>query len=354
MTGPAAPTGSGAGDAERISHLLDLGRYELAAEAARRARAAAPGDSRVIVLAAWAQLGVGDVDGAITLAQDAALAAPHSDLPFAVLAEAHAQAERHEEAVYAAYRAVELDPADWRNHLRYARRLAELPDQRDRAWEAARQAVRMAPDEPEPHAQIAALALAEGETFSSEEHLALAELALHEALRRSPDDPHLLHDLARVRAARAGWAAGLDGFGRAVAADPGGTAGRAGRANIALLVRGELYRLGWALVCAAFVPVLELGRVAIAAVVLGALGYAVWTARRVRAAGEHAWPAVLAVSRRHPLTIAATMLLVGGFGGLVGAALAPGSARSAGAVAWLAGVGVVGVIAVSGFVRDQG
>lgn len=333
---------SDAAQIERIGRLIGLERFQQAAQLCAQALLGAPGDPQLLVLSAWAELGLGELPRAIELARDAAVAAPHSDLPYAVLAEALGRADRHAEAAYAAYQAVSADPTDWRNHVRYAQRLAQLPDQQDQAWAAARRAVALAPGQAATHAQIAELALHEGARWASPEHLALAERALAQALRIEPDNATLLNDLARVQTARAGWVGGLAAFGASIRADPT-RVGQVGRDNVDAVLRQGAQQLGWVLVGCAVLPALWPLPVVAALATAAALGYAGWLARRVHAQGPLARRGVGAVLRVRLWAQTAVTLSVLGMAGLAAGIAAPGLRSVSVAAPWLAGLAVVGI-----------
>lgn len=128
-------------------------------------------------------------------------------------------ASRPGEATEAAYRAVQLKPHSWANHVRYSESLLALPDGRSRAWEAAVYAVRLAPQEPAVHRMIAAVAR---HGKPSGHDLDIAERALTEAARLSPTDPRVHFEMAHLRFLGAKDGEALDSVASALAADPTG------------------------------------------------------------------------------------------------------------------------------------
>jgi len=228
------PGGSSAGAIERIRQLLQLDRNAQALEAAGAELATHPDDPDVLELASIAARRLGRLEEAVALAEQAVAAGPDDDAAHGVLADAQLTAGHVDQAVRTAYRAVELRPGHWLHHVRYAQCLMAHPRGRETAWLAAQRAVELAPGESIAHHMIADVAYGKG--MGTPEQLAIAEAALREALRLSPENAGLLNDLARVRLARSDNAAALKGFADAVVTDPTGVGAVALR-NLRLVLR---------------------------------------------------------------------------------------------------------------------
>ncbi len=204
---------------DRAIHLLELRRPAEALEVISRQLASSPHDGKALLAASVASRQVGQFGAAVDFARRALAVIPHMDAPYAALAAALMASSRPEEAVDAAYRAVQMDPQNWINHVRYSECLLALPHGRDRAWEAAQYAVRLAPQEAAVHLQIAAVASQGGR---SKHNLDIAERALAEAARLSPTDPRLHYEMAQVRFVGSRDAEALDSVANALASDPTG------------------------------------------------------------------------------------------------------------------------------------
>ena len=211
--------GSPSDSADRVANLLDLGRPADALDECGRALTLYPDNSELLALASMCTRRLGRFAEAVSLAERAVAAQPGDDYAHGMLASAQLAAGRPDLAAQTAYTAVQMRPNHWFHHARYAECLIALPGGRDQALQAAQRAVELAPDEPRAHGTLASVAYPTGAkpTF---EHLNLAEAALHEALRLSPGNAAMLHDLARVRLARADHAGALSGFSDAIVMDP--------------------------------------------------------------------------------------------------------------------------------------
>src|SRR5262249_17749512 len=122
---------------------------------------------------------------------------------------------RPAEAVAAAREATRLDPDNWRAHVRLALALHSSPASHRAAWQAAMDAVALAPHEPEVHNTVGALAFAVDDVGQ-------AEAAFRHALELDPDNATAIHNLALVDRARGRLGQAAARFGDAAASDPRG------------------------------------------------------------------------------------------------------------------------------------
>lgn len=143
MTGP---------DVGRVQHLIDLRRYPEAWQAVQSLLVERPDDPDVLGLGAQARLGLKEPGAALWLADRLVAAAPDQEWGHRIRAVALAELDRPAEATHAADRAIRLAPLHWQTHARYAAVATDPRAWGDRdPWEAAREAVRLAPHEPSAH-----------------------------------------------------------------------------------------------------------------------------------------------------------------------------------------------------------
>jgi len=265
--------------------LLQLDRNAQALEAAGATLATYPDDPDVLAFASIAARRLGRLDEALTFAERAVAAGPDDDAAHGVLAAAQLAAGHVEEATRTAYRAVQLRPDHWFHHVRYAECLMAHPRGRETAWLAAQRAVELAPGEATAHHMIADVAYGKG--MGTPEQLVIAEAALREALRLSPDDAGLRNDLARVRLARSDSAGALSGFSDAVVTDPTGVGAVALR-NLRLVLRRVVFIQALVVLAGVYVssglagksPSIG-GRLAVVVLALALTGFIVWRWRKL-------------------------------------------------------------------------
>ncbi len=329
---------------ERLRLLCDAERFAEGEPLWRAALATSPDDARLLVLGAVVLLGLERPGEAADLAAHAAYLMPGSDVPQGLLAQALLDLGRREEACFAAQRAVQLDPHDWANLVRYSRCLATMPEFVDQAWEVARQAVRMAPEQPWAHANIADLAVPDDPRFADEQALDVAERALREALRLDPADAALHNNLARVLSLRSRPLDALTGFATTVHTDPSRRASL-GVDNARIVLEDIVVRLAGVVLVGAIPVVVGMGRVVAGLTAVLVLGYAAWLARGVARLGREPRTVVTAAVRSSLLLRVGLVLAVLGIGLLVGAAIpSPVDPRTGAAGAWLAALGSWAVV----------
>jgi Flp pilus assembly protein TadD len=193
---------------DRAAALLELGRWDAAAEQASQALSSDPGSVEAMCLLARCHNGAGRFDEAVAMARAAVAAAPGNDRPLRLLALFAAKAKHVDEAVRAASDAVRIDPEFWANHLALASALIDAGRHAEAvapAWEA----VRLAPHEEETHNIL-------GIAFWGSGDKVRARAAFLEALRIDPQHALARNNLAvldvagsRLGDAAQGIAAGL-------------------------------------------------------------------------------------------------------------------------------------------------
>ena len=225
--------------ARQIDTLLELRRYEEAADRASRALADAPDDYALLCRLSLAQLNLNDLGQALLSAQSAMAAAPNQEWPHRLASIIRRQAGQYREAVEEARLAVSLAPLAWQGHLCLAQALlSETPD-RSEALAEARRAVLLEPNRAEVHVVLGQVEAASGDPKA-------AEKSFRDALAIDPQNPTAHNELARMRL-RGGaplfgssqLAAAAGGFASAVQIDP--RAGY-GRRNLEITVGTLIYR----------------------------------------------------------------------------------------------------------------
>lgn len=225
-----------AGDAVARARLLhENGRSAEAMRLLAPHLASAPDDEEALWIAGFAQLTLGDVEGATSAASRmAALApenpdahllaaavlsqrkehllarnaatravqlAPHSPLPYRMAASVDLAADSvNDWTEHHARRAVELDPHSAHNHRILGSVLLELK-RRDEAGEALHRAAALAPDDETVRHELARWNLASGRTSVAAEGFAAV-------IRADPTDSNALHNL-RLTVGRTFWYAQL-------------------------------------------------------------------------------------------------------------------------------------------------
>ncbi|MFE6228107.1 tetratricopeptide repeat protein [Streptomyces sp. NPDC057854] len=300
MTTPATPTGPAAPSAlARAEALYEAGRHEQAGELAARHLAEAPEDADALVLLARCRHRAGDHPAALAAAEQALRAAPELLGAHLTHAQVLLALKRYGDAEAAAQRAVQLAPQFWGSHYAMGTALAataEAGGGRDRArltaaYEAARTAVALGPEEDAAHFLVGLTAQRRGDH-------ATARQAYETTLRLNPQSSEAHNNLSLVRLRRrwlrrGAWTQAAEGFVASAALD---LTDRKARFNLEAMAWGTAAGARWVALVGflasavgtapirtgatgadAFVP-LAVG----AAVLAGAWGgWAVWMARRV-------------------------------------------------------------------------
>lgn len=163
---------------QRADLLDDLGHHAEAADELRDALRLEPDNAEALATLAMVQLGAGRVGHALESARAAVATAPDHLLGGVVLGHVLAELGRKDEAVAAAERMLAVEPGSWLRQVEFATVVRRVRNGQD-ALDAARRAVHLAPDEPECHLALAAVAADLGLTD-------VARRSREEALRLDP------------------------------------------------------------------------------------------------------------------------------------------------------------------------
>ncbi|GAA1276199.1 hypothetical protein GCM10009677_32290 [Sphaerisporangium rubeum] len=139
-------------------------------------------DPRAWCAVAVARLARDQPEGALEAAGEAVERDPGGEWGHRLMSLALERLGRDSEATVAAQDAVRLAPGSWAARLRFGSVLRRTPGRWRDAWAQAQQAVRFAPEQPDPHVLIGDLALARGDFRQ-------AAAAYRTALRRDEDHP---------------------------------------------------------------------------------------------------------------------------------------------------------------------
>ncbi|MBV9094586.1 MAG: tetratricopeptide repeat protein [Streptosporangiaceae bacterium] len=196
----------------RASAMLDVRRFDQAAQLLGRVVAAEPDSSRAWCLMARAHLGADRFADAVAAANRAVALDPADEWPHRLASNALVHLDDHAGALGAAYRARRFAPGYWQTHVCVAQ--AALAARRlDLAAEAAARARALAPDEPDVHFLSGKVSLARGE---------LAEARAHQerALALDPAHSGAMNELGRIRLRRHDTAGAIRHFIGAARATP--------------------------------------------------------------------------------------------------------------------------------------
>ncbi|RFA08868.1 hypothetical protein B7R54_06235 [Subtercola boreus] len=193
---------------------LSLGKPADALRALAPHLAAHPDDDRGLCLASQAHLVAGQAARALEAAQQALVRTPDNEWAWRLVALSYSKLGNISEAKAAARTAQSLAPELWVTHAQVAQVDIAAKRITADAEHAAREAVRLAPLEPDAHLTAGNVALAQ-------QNWPVAEAAFRSALKLQPDHPAARNNLSLVmlRQGRAGSAAA--GFIDILQADPG-------------------------------------------------------------------------------------------------------------------------------------
>ncbi|RFA21777.1 tetratricopeptide repeat protein [Subtercola boreus] len=192
---------------------LSLGKPADALRALAPHLASNPDDDRGLCLASQAHLSAGQAAQALGSARQAIALTPDNEWAWRLVALAYSKLGNVAEAKAAASTAQAIAPGLWVTHAQVAQVDIAAKRITGDAVEAAREAVRLAPMEPDAHLTVGNVALAQ-------QDWAAAEAAFRASLRLQPDHPAARNNLSLVllRQGRAGSAAA--GFIDILVTDP--------------------------------------------------------------------------------------------------------------------------------------
>lgn len=232
----------------RASALVDLGRFEQAAQQLATFLATSPHNSHALCLLARARLGLNDDVGAEAAAEAAIAADPNNEWAFRISSVALQRMDQPYAAVRMARSAVQLAPHLADGHARVALALASARIELDEARRAAERAVALAPHLIDAYLAVGAVALAD-------RRRADARAAYEHALAIDPTSATAHNELARVQLHRrrlgngAGLAAAAGGFATALRSDPNQ---HVSRRNLDIVLHVFLARLAYYVFLVAF------------------------------------------------------------------------------------------------------
>ncbi|MER5739129.1 MULTISPECIES: tetratricopeptide repeat protein [unclassified Streptomyces] len=300
MTTPATPAGPATPSAlARAEALYEAGRYEQAGELAARHLAEDPEDADALTLLARCRHRAGDHTTALAAVEQALRAEPELVMAHLMRTQILLALKRYGEAEAAAHRTVELAPRFWGSHYALGTALAETAEAgrgRDlarttAAYEAARTAVALGPEEDAAHFLVGLTAQRRGDH-------ATARRAYETTLRLNPQSSEAHNNLSLLRLRRrwlrrGAWTQAAEGFVASAALD---LTDRKARFNLEAMAWGTAAGARWVALLGFLASALGSAPVrtgatgadavvpfAVGAVVLvGAwAGWAVWMARRV-------------------------------------------------------------------------
>lgn len=196
----------------RAEQLLAINRPQEALAALGTVLAQEPDNAGALCLAARAELGLNEPESARNLAARAAAAAPAAEWPLRLLALSLVQLKQPQEAYDAARKAVMNAPNVWQTHHALAHVCSAMFGMTSVGYTAARNAIELAPLEPDPHAMLGRVALESGDQNT-------AEQALREALRLDPNHAMARNDLGRLQLLRKDHFGAADHFAQAAASN---------------------------------------------------------------------------------------------------------------------------------------
>jgi len=203
----------------RADSLNVLGRHDQALAVVGPALASNTDDVGLLVQAAVASAGLHRLEEALRLLRSAAAADPGSSRVHRIISFVALERGAVDEAVQAAYRAVQLSPFDPYAHAQLARACARQGN-REYAVMAASRAIELAPDLADSHIAMADVRFPEGGPKPPKADLKVAETHLMRALQIEPGNASALNDLARVHLALGHQVRAAGHLASAVRADP--------------------------------------------------------------------------------------------------------------------------------------
>jgi len=330
--------------------LLAIGRTDAARRRVVEVLAGSPDNARALRLLARCHHDAGDYAAMLDAADAAVAAEPDDPTGHLLRGTALLQLDRPTEAAQAAETVLALAPHAWSARLLRGLALVDVPGQRRTAFAEIRQAIRIAPHEPQPQYVLGTLYHALGSRNR-------ARQAYRRTLRLDPQHAGAQQGLGHL-ALRAGRAtAAVRYFSAAAAADPSSPGA------VARLERVLMGGTGWAMMSAFAVAMLLVFAAyplawLLAATVAGL--YALWAVRLWRALSPGTRELAAARLRRDPRLrarlVATAALLLAGFAaaatgaaartGVVGRAVPADEAPADEALLWMLGLVALLLVAV--------
>lgn len=199
-------------DLSRASLMIELGRHGAAARLLSSVLAADPDSSRGWCLLSRAHLGNGELAEAVSAASRASELDPASDWPHRLASTALISLDRSGDAVAAALQARRLGPHFWRSHVCLAQ-AASADGRLELAAEAALAALALAPEQADVHVTAGKVALNCGD-------VAEARVRQEAALAIDPSHSGALNELGRISLRSRDAAAAVEHFFRAASISP--------------------------------------------------------------------------------------------------------------------------------------
>lgn len=174
----------------RAAALLDAGRAEDARRLIGPVLTRLPDDPSALEVGAASLLACGEAaEAVVLLEQRLAVGGGGDSAPWLLLASALLHCDRPADAVQAARRGVEADPREWSAHANLALIAAEAAPKDPLGVRSAREAVRLAPNEPLAH-------FAHGNVMLGRRRPRRAAASFRECLRLDPQHVEARHNLA--------------------------------------------------------------------------------------------------------------------------------------------------------------
>jgi tetratricopeptide (TPR) repeat protein len=201
-------------DLAQARMLLDLKRHDEAASLLAPIVAAEPENSQAWCLLAAAHIGAGRSAEAAAAAERAISVAPADAWPYRLASIAHRRPGEITTAIRLASEACRLAPNEWRGYICLAHALLATEVDFDAAAQAAANALRLAPNEPDAHFIAGQVSYAQQNWKAARAHYQRA-LALH------PTHSGALNELGRVSIHRGGHRRAAGHFIQAARSEPG-------------------------------------------------------------------------------------------------------------------------------------
>ena len=229
---------------DQARDLLDIGRGQDAADLLTAFLAEHPADAPALSLLAWAHLQCERPEEALRAADDALLADPEYQPGWQRRSWALRALGRNAEAVDAAREYVRLAPHHWVSHYTLGMVLRSERHRNAEVLAAAQQAVRLAPSLADPHVLL-------GLAHADDNATAQAEACYRRALAINPDHAHARSNLSALALRRGRFDEAIRGFRSAARSRPQEVMFHR---NIAVAVFNSLLKYGYllALVSAIF------------------------------------------------------------------------------------------------------